>query len=449
MANPFIRDIWQALQGPPDMPERLAVTGAGSLSSAFAVTDLAVGAIAAVGLAVAALVAAPEVAVDRRLASFWFGSSIRPVGWALQPAWDKVAGDYRTRDGWIRLHTNAPHHRVAALRVLGCAEEKPAVAEAVAGWSASVLEAAIVAEGGCAAEMRSAAAWAAHPQGRAVAAEPLIAWDVDAARAESSWQPRRDRLLHGLKILDLTRVLAGPIATRMLAGYGAEVLRIDPPDWDEPGVLPEVTLGKSCARLDLRQAADRAIFEGLLTGADILLHGYRPGALAGLGYDASARRALAPNLIEVSLCAYGWTGPWAERRGFDSLVQMSTGIAEAGQAWRDAAQPVPLPVQALDHATGYLMAAAAIQALNRRLAGAGAVCARLSLARTAKLLTDGPRPAEAEALAPETDDDLASGVEATNWGPARRLRPPVTVGDSGPFWTLPARDLGTAPARWA
>lgn len=160
------------------------------------------------------------------------------------------------------------------------------------------------------------------------------------------------RPLAGIKVLDFTRVLAGPVATRFLAGLGADVLRIDPPEWDEPGVVPDVILGKRCARLDLHTAEDRRVFEALLARADIVVHGYRPGAMARLGYDEGERRTINPGLVDVSLCAYGWTGPWAGRRGFDSLVQMSIGIAEAGMRWQQAERPVPLPVQALDHATG-------------------------------------------------------------------------------------------------
>ena len=165
----------------------------------------------------------------------------------------------------------------------------------------------------------------------------------------------------------MTRVLAGPVATRFLAGFGAEVLRIDLPGWDEPAIVPDVTLGKHCARLDLRQPRDRNTWEGLLQAADVLVHGYRPGALAGLGLDAEQRRALCPGLVDVSLDAYGWDGPWRGRRGFDSLMQMSCGIAAAGMTMLNRDRPTPLPVQALDHATSYIMAAAAVRGLTDRL----------------------------------------------------------------------------------
>ena len=395
MTVPALAAIWSALGGGPDWLERVRVTGAGDLPSVFPVTDLAAASVGAACLAVAELVAArhgtrPDVAVDRRLASLWFGSSLRPLGWELPPAWDAVAGDYRAADGWIKLHTNAPHHRAAALAVLGVPAERDQVARAVAGWQADALEGAIVAAGGCAAAMRDAAAWAAHPQGRAVAAEPLLHHAPGSPGPAPSWTVPPGRPLQGVRVLDMTRVLAGPVATRFLAGFGAEVLRIDPPGWDEPAVLPGVTLGKQCARLDLRQPADRAVWEGLLRGADVLVHGYRPGALDGLGLDAAWRGAVRPGLVEVSLNAYGWHGPWAGRRGFDSLVQMSCGMADAGMRGLGADRPTALPVQALDHATGYIMAAAAVRGLADLLARGTGGGVRASLARTAALLVGLP-----------------------------------------------------------
>jgi hypothetical protein len=449
----------EALRLPASALDRITVEGEGELPSAFAVTDFAA---ASIGVAAAALrhVAdgfrqppTSELRIDRRLASLWFDRSASPVGWAPQPAWDPIAGDYAAADGWIRLHTNAPHHRRVALEVLGCANDRPAVAAAVKGWSAQALESAVVAGGGAAAMLRDTASWRAHPQGLAVATEPLIDWRAEepAAPAPSSgpWRPRRDRPLAGLKVLDLTRVIAGPVATRYLAGYGAQVLRIDPPGWDEDSILPESTLGKSCARIDLRRADDRAVFERLLSEADILVHGYRPGALDALDYPEDVRARLRPGLIEVVLDAYGWTGPWHARRGFDSLVQMSAGIAHRGMSWKGAAHPVPLPVQALDHATGYLMAAAALRALAWRAAGAGPRVARLSLARTAFFLLDAAsQEGAADVPIEAVPGDYAAATEPTAWGPVRRLANAASIAGVAQSWTTPAGRLGSSPARW-
>ena len=431
----------------------IRVTGEGSLPSRFDVTGLAATSIAAAGAEIAQFAAAmggtpASVELDRRLASFWFLFSLRPDGWKLPSPWDPIAGDYRARDGWIRLHTNAPHHRDAALSVLGVAPDKAAVEAAVARWECETLEQAVVGADGCAAMMRSEADWEAHPQGGAVTAEPLIGWRTRPAAGRDSKRVFAARPLAGIRVLDFTRVLAGPVATRFLAAYGAEVLRIDPPDWDEPGVVPEVTVGKRCAGLDLERAIDRASFEALLADADILVHGYRPSALSGLGYDLDALRAIRPDLIDVALCAFGWTGPWSDRRGFDSLVQMSCGIAEAGQRWAGSERPTPLPVQALDHATGYLMAAAAVRGLWLLRDHGVAASARLSLARTAALLCASAPESSPAALAPETPEDLAAIVEHTEWGPARRLRFPVRIEGSEARFDSPAKSLRSSPALW-
>lgn len=427
----------------PDLPPQIAVreVGSGDLPSVFDVSSLALASVGAAAAELAALTGAREVELDRRRTLKWFDMTLRPIGWTLPSAWDPIAGDYQTRDGWIRLHTNAPHHRDAALAVLGCAAEREALAEAVRDRDRTALETAVVTAGGCAAAMHSLADWARHPQGAAVAAEPLIAWQQTGTAAAP-------RDLNGLKVLDLTRVLAGPVATRFLAGFGAEVLRIDPPSWNEPGVEPEVTLGKRCAGLDLTRAQDRASFETLLRAADVLVHGYRPGALDTLGYGAEARRALNPALIDVSLCAYGWSGPWAGRRGFDSLMQMSTGIAAEGMARLGGDRPRPLPVQALDHATGYLMAAAVLRALRVRQASGRLLSARLSLARTAALLVAGGVREPAAPLDPETEADLAPQPEATGWGPARRVMFPLHLDGQPPVWPHPAGPLRRDTAAW-
>ena len=444
-------DIEGAFIGRPSLS--FAMTGKGSLPSCFRVTDLAVMSIGAAGVMLSRLITPPDgkqpdVVVDRRFASLWFRQSLQPVGWTLPPKWNAVAGVYATGDGWIRLHTNASHHRKAALAVLDVEGNREAVGEAVSRWMGQRLETAIVDAGGCAAILRSLDAWAAHPQGKAVGAEPLIAWEqypvsLKLRKAEGAKAP-----LRGVRILDLTRVLAGPICTRFLAGFGADVLRVDPPDWREPAVLPETTLGKRCACLDLRDRRDRQTFTSLLKTADVLVHGYRPGALAGLGFDATARRAMNPDLIDVSLNAYGWSGPWSDRRGFDSLVQMSSGLADFGMQETGADKPVALPVQALDHATGYLMAAAVLHGLKRRQEGV-ALSARLSLARTAHLLSTARTASKDVDIAPLGEDDFTESLEGTGWGRARRLRFPMTVDGHVPHWRYPAGPLRSDKAAWS
>lgn len=426
----------------------VSFSGEGALPSAFAVSDFAAASIAMAGFGVSQLLAAfgednRKVTVDRRLASFWFAGSIRPDGWTPPSPWDLIAGDYRTSDGWIRLHTNAPHHRRAALAALGCAESRETVEAAVLTCVADDLETEIIALGGCAAAMKSMKEWQASAAGIAVHNESLIDWQY----ADNGGLPRfrpagsPQSPLAGLKVLDLTRVLAGPISTRFLALLGANVLRIDPPGWDEPGVLPEVMLGKKSARLDLSMSSGRAVFEALLAQCDVLVHGFRPGALDRLGYDRDERAARNPRMIEISLDAYGWSGPWCDRRGFDSLVQMSTGIADAGMTFFGTDRPKPMPVQALDHAAGYLMAYAALQSITQAALGERPASARLSLAKVADMLVQY-RADSGGMFSPESASDVSTAVEQTGWGAARRLKTPLTIDGVLLQTSLPAMPLG-------
>ncbi len=456
MSEDILSAIGDAIGLSGDSTGGVSFSGGGAMPSAFRTTDFAAASVAAAGLGVASLAGlsrgghAPAVDIDRRLASFWFNLSLREQGWKMLPVWDAVAGDYLAEDGWIRLHTNAAHHRAAAMRVLGVEADRAKVQEAVARRQIAELETAVVDAGGCAAAMRSLDAWSVHPQGAAVAKEPLADCAFFACNTKPDWRLDPARPLAGIRVLDLTRILAGPVATRFLAGYGADVLRIDPPDWQEPSVIPEIGAGKRCARLDLKSPQGLSQLKELIATADVMVHGYRSDALETLGAGAAVRRALNPGLVDVSLDAYGWTGPWKARRGFDSLLQMSSGIAHAGMLARGADKPVPLPVQALDHGTGYMMAAAVLQGLYERVRTGRGYSARFSLARTAALLTKYPAPGGfADSLAPESEDDFASHIENTAWGPARRLKPPLTIDGAPMRWDIPAGELGRDAAKWS
>lgn len=457
----LLETIWQAARGPATETARVSFVGQGSLPSCFRVTELAAAAMGAAGLAVASLVEAlksaegqrntapSSVQVDRRLASFWFASTIRPQGWVPPIFTEVAAADYLAEDGWLRLHTNASHHLAAALSALKCAATPEAMAQAVSAWKREALEAQILSAGGCAATMRSTQEWRQHPQGQAILQEPLLAWTDGEQGKAGSWAFEQAQPLKGLKVLDMTRVLAGPAATRMLAGLGAQVLRIDSPMWNESNA-PEMTLGKYCAELDLRQADQRLQWVTLLSEADVLVHGYRSDALASLGLDAQALQRIRPGLVDVSLDAYGFTGPWANRRGFDSLVQMSIGIAQAGQQFAQRARPLPLPVQALDHATGYLLATAVLRGLEQRVKTGKGSIARASLARTGALLvkTLDPEGLSRPLLASETLEDLSPAIEHTGWGPAKRVKWPVQITEVEMKWPLGAGPLKRDAARW-
>ncbi|GAA4735773.1 CoA transferase [Amnibacterium soli] len=432
-----------------DTAAETGVHGTTGLVAAWDVDALATGAVAAFADAVVALLreagGAPSAAVDAPLVGAWFRQALTPIDWSPPSPWDPIAGDYRAADGWIRLHTNAPHHRAAALQVLEAAPDREAIAARVAGWGADDLESAVVAAGGAAATMRSPEAWLAHPQGAAAQREPLID-RLHTVPAPVDRRPDPSRPLAGVRVLDLTRVIAGPVATRALAALGATVLRVDPPGWDEPAVAPDMTLGKRPARLDARTPEGRERLAELLAGADVLVHGYRRGALEPIGLGDAERQRIRPGLVEVALTAYGWSGPWTGRRGFDSLVQMSAGIAERGMRVTGADRPVPLPVQALDHATGWLMAAAAVAGLRDRLRGGSGSTAFLSLARTAaELLPAEPAPEPAPETAPAVPQ---GGAIDTPWGAAALLPFPLRVDgvhlrfDAGPA------PLGSAAPSW-
>lgn len=431
----------------------LAIVGPRSLGGSYPVSQFAAAAVGATALALADLVgtdAQAEVSIP--LVDGWFAAAVRPRTPVASP-WEALAGDYATGDGWIRLHTNVPAHRAAALEVLGLGETatRADVEAAVTDWRADDLESEVVFAGGAASAMRTAGAWSRHPQGVAIAAEPLV--DVRPG-SEGRAMPLglEGRPLAGVKVLDLTRVLAGPVATRVLAMLGADVLRIDPPDWNEPALEPDMTLGKRCARLDAHSVEGRSELLALLAEADVLVHGYRPGALDSIGLDDETRQAVRPGLVEVQLNAYGHTGPWAGRRGFDSLVQISAGMADRGMRETGAEHPVPLPAQALDHATGWIAAAAALRGVaEARRTGRGSA-SRLSLARTALELENwrtawggGPFPVTPLGELPSrpldtvwgTVDVLDSPLEVSALA-LETLQPPRLLGSDEPVWQAEA-----------
>ena len=453
--------VWRSRGGAAGVAEVLSCSGPDAVLPAyFDVTGLAVASVSCATLAAAEFLAAREVSrprpvsVDSRAACAAFAAEglFTPVGWSMPEMWDPIAGNYRASDGWIRLHTNYAYHRAVVERLLG-ADERASVAAAVMRWKAGDLETAVVEAGGCAAVMRSRETWLASPPGAATATALPVAvasrrLPAGTALAEGA-SPLSSAAspFFGVRVLDMTRVIAGPVCTKFLAAYGAEVLRLDPPGFAEvPALLPETTVGKRTAALDLRVAADRAVFENLVAGADVLVTGLRADALAGLGYGDETLTALNPALIVASLNAYGWDGPWRDRRGFDSLVQMSAGIAAAGSLAAGRDEPVPLPVQALDHATGYLLATAVGRALTRRLTRSAVSRIRASLTGTANLLWSLPRPAELPPRPSPGDFELVDAQTA--WGPARRVPLPGSIAGVTAEWRVEAGPLGRDRPAW-
>jgi len=443
------QQLWQGLRGAEHAPT-IHFLQTDSFPSAFAVSELAATSIGLASQALSDLLERPApVSVNVRLASRWFQHSLTPLNRPPAAQWDALAGDYPCEDGWIRLHTNAPHHRAAMARVLGEHADRSSLAAVVARWQGHALEQAVVDAGGCAAWMRSAQQWQQHAQGLAVSEEALIAQRATGEAPTPGWALLPARPLLGVRVLDLTRIIAGPVATRFLASLGAQVLRIDPPGWREPTLEEEINCGKRCAQLDITTRAGRDRLITLLQHADVLVHGYRADALEKLGLDAESRQRLAPGLVDVSLNAWGWHGPWRNRRGFDSLVQMACGIAEQGMRWQTGVKPTPLPVQALDHATGYMMAAAVLEGLRQRRVNGTGWQARLSLARTALLLQQhGAAPqGEQRGITPQPHDAL-SALEINRWGIGERLRAAAYLPGTPMLCAAPAQLPGSSHPCW-
>jgi hypothetical protein len=418
--------------GRPDVdPATVQVLGETGLGGPFPVSGLALGSVAAQLLAANELTGAcGGVHLDARHVGVAFRSErfVRLEGRSVGLGFAPLSRFWRTADGWLRLHGNYPHHRDAVLGVLGEDVER-----AAATWRAEDLEAAVVDAGGAAAAVRTPEQWRAHPQGIAAAELPLLSLrrSVDG--------PLRRRELRGLRVLDLTRVIAGPVATRTLASHGADVLRIDGPRIPEdPDALLDTGSGKRHVTMDFTTPGGRRTVDALLSGADVVVQGYRPGALDAFGLAPEALAERHPHLVVVRLSAWGSTGPWRGRRGFDSLVQAATGIAlRAGSAQA----PGTLPVQALDHATGHLAAAVVLGALARQREEGGGWYGELSLAQTAHWLLAAP--------AEPRDDGVE--VDATPYLqelPSARGTVGVVAPPGSPPWTAAADLSPTAAPQW-
>ena len=461
LAAPTFEQLWADLGGPADARDRVRMAGpAHALPSTFDVTAFAAACAATAGSAVAELAAVrtgrppAAVRVDRRARSRPIRRAARRASEyiALPAVWLQNAGDYPGADGWIRLHTNYAHHRDAVLAALGVAADREAVARVVATWRVDDLEAAVVDLGGCAAAMRTEAAWLGLPAGAATAGERPIGLGapiaIDGAVPDLALGDG-EAPLAGVRVLDLTRVIAGPTATRYLAAYGAEVLRIDPPGFEEVGaLLPEVTAGKRCASLDLGTREGRDAFLDLVVDAHVVVGGLRPDALAGLGLGAEDLRQVNPSVVTVAHDAYGWSGPWAGRRGFDSVVQMTTGIAAAGMDATGVDRPVPLPVQALDHGLGHLLAAAACRALVRLVQEGATSNVRGSLVGAANVVRSLRLPGIVGPEAPVDLGAFASEPGATAWGPLRRVPLAASIEGTKPRYAVDAGPLGRHEPRF-
>jgi crotonobetainyl-CoA:carnitine CoA-transferase CaiB-like acyl-CoA transferase len=392
-----------------------------------------------------------RVAVDLRAAA----ASLRSARYLRidgkpPPFWDPLSGFYPVRDGWISIHCNFANHRAAALGVLGTAEDRAAAEQATRGWDGLALEDAIHAAGGCAGFVRSETEWARHPHAQAVALQPLLTIER-LGDAPPEPLPAAARPLAGVRVLDLTRVLAGPTCARSLAEHGADVLKISAAHLPDSGLVElDTGIGKLSARLDLRTPEGAERLRALAREADVFSQSYRPGALAARGFSPEALASLRPGIVCVSLSAWGGTGPWRDRRGFDSIVQTVSGMALASG---EGGKPQLLPVSAIDYVSGYLMAFGAMVALSRRAQEGGSWLVRVALARVGKwIVARGVLPDEAwrgvpDELPPEELAPLLGEMAAPD-GRIRFLRPVLELSETPPYWSRPPVPLGHDAAEW-
>ncbi|MFC4604594.1 CoA transferase [Rhodococcus kronopolitis] len=418
----------------------------GYLSSRLPVAALALGSVGALCSAVDRLLVArglephPWVLDPERVAASFAGDAMMRIDGEPVSGFAPMSGFFAAADGWVRTHGNYPHHRTRLLDALelGADADAGVLSSRIGTMSAQEVEDRAAESGAIAARVRTEAQWARHPQGVASGAGPIVrmtttgsARDTDPTplgHAGSATDPARP--LAGLRVLDLTRVLAGPVAGRALALLGAQVLRVDPPhlheiDWQHR----DTGQGKRSALLDLGSDDGARSMRELLPDVDVLVTGYRPGALDRFGLTEAGK-------VHGSVSAWGTDGPWAHRRGFDSIVQAATGISlvEGGE------HPGALPVQALDHASGYLLAAGIVDALTLRSGDGAGRAVSVSLARTARWLIDAPGrvadPPAARVPGPDT---------TVTHGAVTAARPPLPGCQDYPF---PAHEWGADAPHW-
>jgi crotonobetainyl-CoA:carnitine CoA-transferase CaiB-like acyl-CoA transferase len=455
----ILSDIWTSAGGEASALDAVKLTGEEpQLPSSFRVAAAAQASVAAAGLAAAQIWKSrsgqlQDVAVDMHHAMVECRSEryLRVDGKPPPPAWDPTAGIYKTRDQrFVRLHTNFRHHRDAVCKVLNCKPEREDVQAALMQWDGEAFETAAYAGDCVVAFMRSHDEWSATPHAKALAGLPLITIEKIGDAPPKPWS-KGDRPLSGVRVLDLSRVIAGPVAGRTLAVHGADVMLISGPDLPAiPWLSIDTGRGKLTSFVELKSEQGRTTLRDLLAAADIFSQGYRPRAIASLGFSPEEAAEINPGIVYVTLSAYGHAGPWAERRGFDSLVQTATGFNHAEGQAADVDGPKELPAQMLDHATGYFMAFGAMMAKARQAREGGSWHVRVSLAQTGRWLWNLGRVADGfktEDLKGETVTPLIEEV-ASGFGPLRSVRHSARLANTAAFWARPAMPLGSHPPQW-
>jgi crotonobetainyl-CoA:carnitine CoA-transferase CaiB-like acyl-CoA transferase len=455
----ILSDIWTASGGDSAALDTVSLSGEEpQLPSSFRVAAAAQVSIAAAGLAAAQIWQlrsgqSQGVAVDMRHAVVECRSEryLRVDGKPPPPSWDPTAGIYKTGDGrFVRLHTNFRHHRAAVCKVLNCKPERPDIQAALMQRDGEAFETSAYAGGAVVAMMRSREEWSDLPHAKALAGLPLVSIEKIGEAAPKPW-PAGDRPLAGLRVLDLSRVIAGPVAGRTLAAHGADVLLVSGPDMPAiPWLTIDTGRGKLTSFVELKSEQGRETLRDLLAGADIFSQGYRPRALASLGFSPEEAASINPGIVYVSLSAYGHAGPWAERRGFDSLVQTSTGFNHAEGHAAGVEGPKELPAQMLDHATGYMMAFGAMMAKARQAREGGSWHVRVSLAQTGRWFWNLGRVADGFATEDFSGEMVTPYIEEmpSGFGPLRAVSHAAVLSKTPAFWARPAMPLGSHAPQW-
>ncbi len=452
-----LADLWRLGGLPPDALPHAVLTGTEPvMPSSFAVGTAAQAPIAAAALAACEVghtrgQARQNVSVDMTHAALectaWFSLDGR-----VADIWDKFSGLYRCADGWVRVHANFAHHRAGALRLMGLNPDtatRQDAEQAMLTRRAFEFEQAAADQGLVVAAFRSFEQWDQHPQGQAVAAQPLMTFERigDAPPLPLPGLQPTDRPLTGLCVLDLTRILAGPVAGRALAAYGADVMLVNSPHLPNIQSIAETSRGKLSCHVDLQTLLGQAALRELVQGSHVFVQGYRPGSLAALGFDAGSVAACRPGIVYVSLSAYGDHGPWHQRRGFDSLVQTATGFNHSEARAAGSESPKPMPMQILDYATGHLMAFAVSAALLKQRREGGSWHVRLSLAQTGQWLRSLGRVSGGFDV---KTPDRSAYVEsyASGYGELVALRHSAVLSATPAGWSRPAMPPGTHAAMW-
>ncbi len=369
----------------------------------------------------------------------------RPDSPLAQMAYDTVKA-YPTKDGrWYLPHFGMRHLKAKVLNILDCEMNMDSIAAGVAKWDAEELDTAIAEANTCGGIIRSEAEWLAHPHGQALAAQAVVEIEK-IGESDPEPFPEDGPALNGIKVLDLTRILAGPVAARTLAEHGADVLMVAAKGIPQlKKFVIDLSHGKRSCYLDMNVAEEAAHLKELIKGADVFSQGYRPGVLEARGFGPEELAAHRPGLIYTSINCYGSGGPFSDRGGWEQVAQSVTGIShEVGNP------PELLPVFVCDYMTGYLGAYGTMLALAKRAVDGGSYHVKVSLCQSAMFLQRQGRVNASKPIVGLSDEELAPLQldSDTSYGQIRHLGPVVQFSETISKWSCPSPALGGDTAEW-